>query len=90
MSGSTRADIAVVVLLVVLATLTRAEAQAPQYTFVDHLSSPAPPVTPASAAASAVRNALTTTATFERDVRVLAAQEMRGRLRGTDDNAPMS
>src|SRR5881409_3178395 len=53
--------------------------------FVDHLSSPAPPAVPANAAAAAVRDALVP-GSLERDVRLLAAPEMRGRLRGTDEN----
>jgi len=56
------------------------------YMFVDHLSSPAPPAVPANAAAAAVRDALVPDS-LERDVRLLAAPEMRGRLRGTDENA---
>jgi len=72
--------------LVVLVTSAPADAQSSRYTFVDHLSSPAPPAAPASAAATAVRDGLVA-GTLERDVRVLAAPEMRGRLRGTEENA---
>jgi hypothetical protein len=72
--------------LVVLVTSALADAQSSRYTFVDHLSSPAPPAAPVSAAATAVRDGLVA-GTLERDVRVLAAPEMRGRLRGTNENA---
>src|SRR5207245_11626945 len=67
-------------------TTRPADAQSSRYTFVDHLSSPAPPGALASAAATAVRDGLVA-GTLERDVRVLAAPEMRGRLRGTEENA---
>ena len=61
-------------------------AEAAHYVFVDYLSAPAPPVAPVEAAAAAVRGGINAGA-LERDVRVLAAPEMRGRLRGTYDNA---
>jgi hypothetical protein len=71
--------------LLVLAACPGAHAEELRYTFVDHLSTPAPPAVSPNAAAAAVHDALVTT-TLERDVRTLAAPEMRGRLRGTDDN----
>jgi len=76
--------------LVIAATIVMppapAAAEAPRYVFVDHLSAPLPTAAPVTAAAAAVRGALVV-ATLERDVRVLAAPELRGRLRGTDDTA---
>ncbi len=57
------------------------------YVFVDHLSTPAPPPRARlGVAAAAVRDAVVT-ASLERDVLVLAAPEMRGRQRGTEENA---
>jgi hypothetical protein len=56
------------------------------YVFVDHLSMPAPPRTQANVAAVSVRDAVVA-GSLERDVRVLAGPEMRGRQRGTDENA---
>ena len=72
--------------LIVLATSVPTDAEGLRYVFVDHLSTPAPPAAPMTAAATAIHEALVT-ATLERDVRTLAAPDMRGRLRGTDDNA---
>jgi len=72
--------------LAVLAMSTPAEAQWSRYAFVDHLSAPAPSVVPTTAAAAALRDAVTTT-TLEPDVRFLAAPQRRGRLRGTAENA---
>src|SRR5207249_11358246 len=72
--------------LIVLATSVPTEAEGLRYVFVDHLSTPAPPAAPMTAAATAIHEALVTV-TLERDVRTLAAPDMRGRLRGTDDNA---
>src|SRR2546421_12773377 len=54
--------------------------------FVALVCAPGPPAAPMTAAATAIHEALVT-ATLERDVRTLAAPDMRGRLRGTDDNA---
>jgi hypothetical protein len=63
-----------------------AAAEPVTYAFVDHLTVTAPSARPVSAAAAAVRQSLTP-ATLEADVRVLAAPELRGRLRGTEENA---
>jgi len=81
-----RARLVIVATLIVLVTSAAADAQSSRYAFVDHLSSPAPSAAPASAAATAVRDGLVA-GTLERDVRVLTAPAMRGRLRGTDENA---
>lgn len=56
------------------------------YALVDHLTVPAPSPVAAGAAAAAVRDAITP-ATLEPDVRFLASPELRGRLRGTEENA---
>ena len=68
------------------ATATPVGAQAPQYVFVDHLSAPAALSSPVESGAATVRSGINA-GSLERDVRVLAAPEMRGRLRATDDNA---
>ena len=65
---------------------TPARAASPSYVFVDHLSRRAPPVAPPGVAARAVQQALAS-GSLQHDVRVLAAPELRGRLRGTEGNA---
>jgi len=72
--------------LAVSTTATPVAAEAPHYVFVNHLSAPPPQPAPLEAGAATVRGALNA-GSLERDVRVLAAPEMRGRRRGTDDNA---
>jgi Peptidase family M28 len=80
-----RARLAVSILLLMCAGGAAYAAPLP-YAFVDHLSAPASAPAPPSAAAVAVREAITP-ATLEGDVRVLASPELRGRRRGTDENA---
>jgi len=80
------ARLVIVATLVVIVRGAPADAQSSRYAFVDHLSTPAPPAVPATAAATAVRDALVA-ATLERDVRFLASPDLRGRLRGTEENA---
>jgi Peptidase family M28 len=77
--------VALAAALVLIGTAAPAAASLP-YVFVDHLSKPAPPRAPASVAALSLRDAVVASS-LERDVRVLAGPEMRGRQRGTDENA---
>ena len=72
--------------LAVSTTASPVAAEAPHYVFVNYLSAPPPQPAPLEAGAATVRGALNA-GSLERDVRVLAAPEMRGRRRGTDDNA---
>jgi hypothetical protein len=80
-----RAQLAVSILLLICAG-GPAHAAPLRYAFVDHLSAPAPAPVPPSAAAVGVRESITP-ATLEGDVRFLASPELRGRRRGTDENA---
>jgi hypothetical protein len=73
-------------MLLVLGLGTAAHAAALPYAFVDHLSAPAPAPAQPSASAVGVREAMTP-ATLETDVRFLASAGLRGRLRGTRENA---
>jgi hypothetical protein len=72
--------------LLVLGFCAAAHAAPLPYAFVDHLSAPAPAPVPPSADAVRLREAMAP-ATLEADVRFLASPELRGRLRGTNENA---
>ena len=80
-----RARLALAVLLVVGLGAAAHAAPLP-HAFVDHLSAPAPAPAPPTAAAVGLRKAMAQ-ATLEADVRFLASPELRGRRRGTEDNA---
>ncbi len=73
-------------MLLVLGACARAEAEPLPYAFVDHLSAPAAAPSPPTSAAARLRQAMIP-ATIEADVRVLASPELRGRGRGTAENA---